>query len=88
MEELLNAVEELFNHYDAFLIENKYSSIEEFEDNTHKKEFTMLINKFKNDETSMRAISWILNCYDCFYKNEFIDDKSAFAYLKRKIKEV
>lgn len=87
MEELLKAIDELFNNYDAFFINNKYSSTENLEDNTHEKEFKLLIDKFKNDEISMRAIKWILNCYDCYLKDEFMDDGTAFEYLRRKIRE-
>lgn len=81
----IEAIDNLFNSYDAYLINNKYGSIE---GNTHEKEFKILIDRFKNDEMSMKAINWILNCYDYYYKDEFSDDKSAFAFLKNRLEEV
>lgn len=86
-EELIKAIDELHNNYDAFYIYNKYSSTEDLKDNTNQKEFELLLNKFKNDPMCMKAIKWIMNCYDCFYKNEFNDGKDAFSYLKNKLLE-
>ena len=79
--ELIKAIDDLWNNYDAFLFYNKY------EENTHKKQFELLEERFKQDEMSMKAIKWIKNCYDCFYKEDFNDDKSAFAYLKKQLED-
>lgn len=79
--ELIKAIDDLWNNYDAFLFNNKYG------ENTHKKQFKLLEEKFKKDEMSMKAIKWIKNCYDCYYKEDFNDDKSAFAYLKKQLED-
>jgi hypothetical protein len=79
--ELIKVIDDLWNNYDAFLFYNKY------EENTHKKQFELLEERFKQDEMSMKAIKWIKNCYDCFYKEDFNDDKSAFAYLKKQLED-
>lgn len=79
--ELIKAIDELYNNYDAFLIDNKYG------ENTHRKQFELLIERFKQDEMSMKAIEWIQHCYDCYYKEDFKDDKSAFAYLKKQLED-
>lgn len=83
MEKYLNALEEILNNYDAFFINNKYGDMKE---NTHKEQFELLISLFKDDELSMRAINWIKNCYDCYYKSEVEnDDNTAFGHLKKEI---
>lgn len=79
--ELIKVIDDLWNNYDAFLFYNKY------EENTHKKQFELLEERFKQDKMSMKAIKWIKNCYDCFYKEDFNDDKSAFAYLKKQLED-
>ncbi len=79
--ELIKAIDDLWNNYDAFLFYNKY------EENTHKKQFELLEERFKQDEMSMKAIEWIKNCYDCYFKEDFNDDKSAFAYLKKQLED-
>lgn len=83
-EELIKTIDTLMNNYDAYLFENKYLE----DKNTHKKEFDLLIEYFKNDEMCMKAINWIKYRYDYFYKDEFENDEnSAFAYLKSKLGE-
>lgn len=84
---IIEAINKLQDSYDAFLIYNKYTSLEDLNDNTHKKEFELLLEKFKNDEMCMKAIKWIMNCYDYYYKDEFNDGNDAFSYLRNKIKE-
>ena len=79
--ELIKAIDDLWNNHDAFLFYNKY------EENTHKKQFELLEERFKQDEMSMKAIEWIKNCYDCYFKEDFNDDKSAFAYLKKQLED-
>lgn len=84
-EEYIKAVDDLLNGYDAYYITNKYDE----KNNTHKNQFEMLIELFKDDVISMRAIQWIHNCYDCYYKSQFEnDEESPFAYLKGSIDKV
>lgn len=81
-EDYIKAVDDLLNEYDAYYIVNKYDK----ENNTHKKQFDMLLDLFKDNEMCMKALNWIHDCYDCFYKSEFENDEgSAFAYLKTSI---
>ncbi len=82
----IKAVDDLLNGYDAYYFINKYDDLE---NNTHKNQFELLINLLKDDEISMRAINWIKNCYDCYYKSKFEnDEESPFAYLKSSINKV
>jgi len=80
------ALNEIYNNYDAFYIGNKYGG-DEYK--THKKEFDILIDFVKNDEMGGRAVSWIMHEYDCYYKNEYADEKddNAFNYLKKLIEK-
>ena len=61
----LEAVKEILNSYDAFYITNKYG-----DDGTHKEEFNLLKDYFKNDEVGLKALSWISHVYDCYYKKD------------------
>ena len=82
-EDYINAVDDLLNDYDAYYFINKYDDLK---NNTHKSQFELLINLLKDDEMSMKAISWIKNCYDCYYKKQYEnDEESPFAYLKGSI---
>ena len=71
----LEAIEKIRNEYDAFYFENKYG------ENTHKKEFELLSN-LKGDKVK-NALSWIKDCYDCYYKNEV---HIEFDYLIKCVK--
>lgn len=86
--EMIEAINKLQDSYDAFLIYNKYTSLEDLSDNTHKKEFELLFKILKEDEMCVKALNWILNCYDYYYKDEFNDGKDAFSYLRNKIEEI
>lgn len=82
-EELLKAVDELQNEYDAFMMMNRYSWKEN--ENSHAKEFSMLLT-LKGDKVD-NAISWIHDCYDCYYKHEIEEDENnPFNYLRGVIK--
>ncbi len=71
-EEALNRI---IDSYDAYYVENKYGK------GTHEEEFELL-SQLKGDKVS-NAIAWIRDCYDCYYKEDYInDDSSAFAYLR------
>lgn len=74
-EELSKAVNDLENDYDAFYMMNRYS----WKDNTHAKEFEMLAKL--GDDKVPRALAWIHDCYDCYYKGENTED-SPFNYLR------
>lgn len=85
MNKYIQAVDDLMKYYDAYYFQNKYAEIEQ---TTHREQFKLLIDLLGDDEMSMKAISWIKNCYDCYYVNEYINDNdSAFAYLKFMIKQ-
>lgn len=83
-EVLIEAIDDLWNSYDAFYFENKYS-----DHNTHQKEFDLLNKYFENDEIALKVINWIKYSYDCYYKEDFIKElngsKNAFSYLKSKL---
>ena len=85
-EEIIKAIDSLFSSYDAFYFANKYSSFEDFIGNTHEKEFSILLNYFNKNEKCLHALKWIMQCYDCYYCEEFEDENSAFNYLKQHIK--
>lgn len=80
---LIEAIDDLWNNYDAFLFNNKYG------ENTHQKQFDLLNKYFENDEISLKAINWIKYSYDCYYKEDFKEElngcKNAFSYLKSKL---
>lgn len=81
-EELLKALDEIKESYDAYYIENKYGT------NTHQKQFDLLEQNVKGDKMP-NALGWIKNCYDCYYKDDFIDEKgTAFEYIRNQINEV
>ncbi len=85
-EDYLNMLKTLLDEYDAFYFMNKYCTLENLKNNTNEYEFTNLYNLLKTDMVSIKALNWILNCYDCYYKNEVESDQdSAFGYLKNKI---
>lgn len=85
-EEMLKKLNEIKDEYDAYYIENKYG------EGTHKEQFKKLREHLKDDEMSMRALNWISQCYDCYYKDDKIynieGDANPFYYLETKIKEV
>ena len=81
-QELLEALDDIKDIYDAFYIHNKYG------ENTHQKQFDLLEKNLKGDKVS-NAIAWIKGCYDCYYKYEFEDETgTAFGYLRSLIKEM
>lgn len=84
MDKELKALEEIKDKYDAFYITNKYGP------GTHEKEFKMLTELVKDDDLGKRALNWIKHQYDCYYKENYIDniEKSAFDYLEEIIKGV
>lgn len=86
-EELLTALNNLLDEYDAYYIANKYSKFED-EDCTHHNEFMLLKDFVKDDELGMKALNWIRYCYDCYYKDEVLESEdTAFSYLKNLIEK-
>lgn len=84
-EDYINAIDDLLNEYDAYYFINKYSELEE---NTHGIQLSMLFELLKDDELSMRALNWIKNAYDCYYKEEIKkEEDNAFNYLKKVIEK-
>ena len=78
-ENLLNALNEIKDSYDAFFIENKYG------DNTHKKQFDLL-SKELNLPLDKGALAWIKYEYDCYYKGDYEDETgTAFEYIRNLI---
>lgn len=82
----MKELNEIKESYDAYYFANKYG-----EELTHKEQFEKLSKLLKDDELAQRALSWISNCYDCYYKDspEFNveDNNNPFYYLETKIKE-
>ena len=78
-EELLKALDEIKESYDAFYFENKYC------DCTHKEQFEKL-SQVNGLSLEKGALCWIRYEYDCYYKNEFEDEKgTAFEYIRNLI---
>lgn len=81
-EELLKALDEIKESYDAYFILNKYGT------NTHQKQFDLLEQNVKGDKMPS-TLNWIKHRYDCYYKDEFKDEKgTAFGYIRNLINEV
>ena len=86
-EELLTALNNLLDEYDAYYIVNKYGKFED-ESCTHHKEFMLLNNFVKDDELGNSALNWIRYAYDCYYKEEVLgNENTAFSYLKKLIEK-
>jgi hypothetical protein len=84
-EEYLKAVDELLDSYDAYYFINKYSELDE---NTHGTQLSMLYELLKDDNMSMKALNWIKNAYDCYFKEEIKkEEDNAFNYLKKVIEK-
>ena len=80
-EKYLKAIDDLYNEYDAYYFVNKYDGLE---NNTHREQFELLADLLVKDyPMAGSALSWIKNCYDCYYKEQYLnDDESPFSYLK------
>lgn len=82
--EMLEALKKIKEEYDAYYILNKYG-----EEGTHKEAFEKLRNFLKKDDMSIKALTWISHCYDCYYKNEeeynVKNITNPFYYLERQI---
>ena len=72
------ALDEIKENYDAFYFPNKYN----FENNTHKEQFELL-STLPNLSLIKGALCWIMQEYDCYYKEEYEDEKgTAFEYIR------
>ena len=82
-ENLLNALDEIKDSYDAFFIVNKYD--DDNTKNTHKEQFALL-SKELNLPLNKGALVWIKYEYDCYYKGYYEDETgSAFEYIRNLI---
>jgi len=80
---LLKALDEIKDGYDAFFIENKYD--DNNTKNTHKEQFTLL-SKELNLSLDRGALAWIKCEYDCYYKGDYEDETgTAFEYVRNLI---
>ncbi len=81
-EKLEKALDQLMNEYDAFFIENKYGK------GTHNEQFEILEQLIEETgDQACIALCWIRDCYDCYYKEEYDNEESAFGYLRSLIKK-
>ena len=87
MEEFLTNKDllKIWKSYDAYYFVNKYG-----EARTHKEEFERIHELLKDDELSDKALRWIANRYDCYYKNEFEEknDDNPFYYLQCRLNDL
>jgi hypothetical protein len=82
-ENLLNALDEIKDGYDAFFMSNKYD--DDNSKNTHKEQFALL-SKELNLPLDKGALAWIKYEYDCYYKNNYEDETgTAFEYVRNLI---
>lgn len=76
------ALNEIKESYDAFYFENKYGNC------THQKQFELLAT-LPNLSLEKGALCWIKYEYDCYYKDDYIDETgTAFEYIRNIIREV
>lgn len=76
------ALNEIKDTYDAFYFMNKYG-----DKCTHDEQFKLLATL---PELSLEhgALCWIRYQYDCYYKNEFENEKgTAFEFIRNIIKD-
>ena len=87
MEEFLTNKDllEIWKSYDAYYFANKYG-----EYTTHKEQFNRIYELLKDDKLSDKALGWIANCYDSYYKNEYDEknDSNPFYYLQCKLNDL
>lgn len=83
MDKYQKALDDIKENYDAFYIANKY----DMQNNTHKEQFELLAT-LPNLSLEKGALCWIRYEYDCYYKEDFEDEKgTAFEYIRNIIKE-
>ena len=75
------ALDKIKNSYDAFYIENKYGK------GTHNKEFELLAT-LPDLSLEKGALCWIKYQYDCYYKEDYEDEKgTAFEFIRKICRE-
>lgn len=72
------ALDKIKNSYDAFYIKNKYGK------GTHNKEFELLAT-LPDLSLEKGALCWIKCQYDCYFKEDYEDERGAAFELIRKI---
>lgn len=79
-EEALNNIKD---SYDAFCIKNKYGK------GTHNKEFELLATlPDLSLEKGALCLCWIKYQYDCYYKEDYEDEKgTAFEFIRKICRE-
>lgn len=83
-QELLKAVDELQNNYDASFMQN--ASTWKEEKNSHANEFAILSTL--NGDKAYNALCWIHDCYDYHYKSEVeADENNSFNCLRGVIED-
>lgn len=88
-EDYLKALHSLLDTYDAFYLMNKYGDLEgDLKNNTNREDFILLRDLIKEENKVLEALYWILNCYDCYYKEDIVSEgDTAFSYLEYIIEE-
>ena len=77
--ELLKALDEIKESYDAFYFANKSDDLTHC---THKEQFEKL-SQVKGLSLEKGALCWVRYQYDCYYKYEFEDERgTAFEYIR------
>ena len=70
------ALARILRTYDAFYIENKYDV-----GKTHKEEFEVLENAFKDKPFMLQMVDYIKHEYDCYYEEEMRKNDEAVKLL-------
>ena len=80
--ELLKALDEIKESYDAFYFANKSDDLTHC---THKEQFEKL-SQVKGLSLKNGPLAFVRYTYDCYYKYEFEDEKgTAFEYIRNLI---
>lgn len=84
--DLLKAIDDIQNEYDAYLMLNRHSWGED--ENTHGKQFKLLMDAKLNGDKVQNALAWIHDCYDCYYKHDIeANEDNPFTYLRNVIED-
>lgn len=83
-QQLLKALDEIKDTYDAFYITNKYD--EENKTGTHTKQFDLLSKELELP-LDRGALAWIKWEYDCYYKKDYENEENTpFGYVRNVIR--
>ncbi len=61
-------INEIFNTYNAYRLENRNKNLDR---NTHKREFSYLIELLRDNSKAIRRLLWIKKNYDYHHQNEY-----------------